>query len=272
MTTFKETNSLLKSVDSFNGSSKNIKLDLDRFLNHAEMIWENLDDGEEPRRLFMRLIKNKLYDKAYEIVRYNDFKEWSELKQALQSKFVIRRSQGVVASELVNISQSKTTDIRTFASKVEGLLNELNEICIEEQGKDAAKIINEYNERMALNAFQNGINNPFMKTIVKSHDFDKLSNAIEKAIDEEILHIPIKSSNKLCTFCNKTGHLEERCYKKKNNAKNQKSSVDNKSLEPNYPNGSTKIHCEFCNKAGHVVQNCYKKIIKSYSIRIQIRR
>lgn len=269
MVSFKDISSMIKSIDSFGGPSKNIKLDLDKFCNGVELIWDNLGDDKNSQKLFLKMIKNKLCDNAYEIVRYTEFENWFALKKALQNKFVIRRSQGVVASELVNAKQTKNSEIRTFANNVQNLLNELNEICIEKQGLDSADIIKKINEDLALNAFENGIFNPFLKTIVKSFHFDNLEKSIEKAIDEEKCHVTVKSEDIICTFCKKKGHSQERCFKKQNISKNRKSESCVNSNEQNESStiseNKNKIFCTFCHKNNHVVQNCFKKNNRNFN-------
>lgn len=265
MGSFKEISSMLKSVESFGGPSKNVKLDFDKFCNSVDLVWENLGTDKNAQILFMKMIKNKLCDNAYEIVRYTVFNEWPELKRALHSKFIIRRSQGVVASELVNVKQSKNSEIRLFANKVQNLLNELNEICIEKQGIAAAVIIKKINEDLALNAFQNGIFDQFLKIIVKSFHFDNLEQSIEKAIDEEKCQVDVKKDDVIiCTYCKKKGHSQERCYKKQNNSKNRKPDSQVNKNESNESSSNSEINknkpfCTYCHKNNHVVQNCFKK-------------
>lgn len=263
MDKLKELSTLLKSVDSFSGATKNVKLDFDKFCNAVELINDVVKDDKSSNKLFMRLLKNKLYDSAYEIVRYKDFESWVQLKAALSMRFVQRRSQGVVASELVNFCQSKNADVRNYASKIQSLLDELNEICISNQGFQSAPIIQVYNENLALNSCQNGLRNPNLKTVVKSKNFSKLSDAIEKALDEEVSHKPMSNEVINCKFCGKKGHNEDHCFKKENNERNKKTEEPSTSLVQAYDSRASetkpKLFCVFCHKKGHVVQNCYKK-------------
>ena len=169
---------MLKIVPFFDGNSE----DLHKFCTCANIIWSPLKEKSD-KSLFLELIKSKLCGKAYEIVKYTDFENWEDLKLALSKQFIQRRSQGTVSSELIEINQNKNENIRSFADKIEKLLKELNEICIEKQGRANAKVILSMNESIALNSFENGIHEP-IRTIVKSHKFSSLSKSIEQALDE----------------------------------------------------------------------------------------
>ncbi len=271
MEKLKELNSLLQSVDSFSGSSKNVKLDFDKFCNAVDLINYVVKDDKTSYSLFMKLLKTILYDSAYEIVRYNNFESWSDLKDALSIRFIQRRSQGVVASELVNCNQSKNENVLSYASNIQKLLDELNEICISNQGQKSASTIQKYNEILALNSFLNGLRNPHLRTIVKSYKFDNLSEATEKALDEEICHKPSSNDVVNCKYCGKKGHTENNCFKKENAFK-PKSKVENPASSPAsvdmpnpHSNNTKKLFCVYCHKNGHIVQNCFKKQNKNNS-------
>lgn len=203
-----------------------------------------------------------MYDNAYEVVRYKEYKTWDELKAALKSKFIIRRSQGVVNSELINAKQLKNMDIRSFASQIQTLLDELNEICVDKHGRENQAIITKLNECTALESFQNGLSNPFLQSIVKSSEFETLTLAIEKALDQEISHKPESSTVLKCNFCNKKGHIEDSCFKKQNISKSNKLEVSANRNDV-IPNNFKKSYVVFCHKNGHLVQNCFKKQNKS---------
>lgn len=252
-------NLMLKIIPSFNGDA-NI---FHKFCTCAEIVWDPLKKGDD-KQLFLRVIKSKLCDQAYEVVRYTEFENWDDLKVALEKKFIQRRSQGTVSSKLVQINQLKNENVRSFADKIEKLLNELNEICIEKQGVKSADVIYALNESTALNSFQNGLIEP-LRTIVKANNFNNLSEAIERALDEEITHKP---NNLFCSFCKNSSHSSKNCYKNKSivsgnsNSSSKVSSANNseKTLETtsdNSDNGQKKF-CNYCKKRGHLVKDCFK--------------
>lgn len=248
---------MLQIIPFFDGKSA----DLHKFCTCADIIWTPLTQKND-KSLFLQLIKSKLSGKAYEIVKYTDFENWADLKKALYKQFIQRRSQGTVSAELIQINQNKNENIRSFADKIEKLLNELNEICIEKQGKVNAKIVVNMNESIALNSFENGIHEP-IRTIVKSHRFNTLSKSIEQALDEEISHKP----NNFCNHCKTNTHSSQNCYKRNKNSnpssKSNSNNTDqnNSKLQSNENNSTRTVKkwCVYCKKSGHIIEDCYKK-------------
>lgn len=262
------------------------KDDLHKFCKCVDVVWNSIKN-EAGQNLCMNIIISKLEKTAYDVVRYKNFDDWPTLKTALEIKFIKRRSKGAVSSELINAVQLK--DVLTFSNLIENLLGELNEICIASEGNEHADIIMKLNESTALNSFQNGLREP-LRTIIKSHHFDSLSLAIAQAIEEEISHKPTvnlsNNSNKpKCSYCNKTNHTSEKCFKKpgnskfnqqnknkffsksnhKNNNSSQFSSNSNQiSQSSENKNNSSSINqtsvvCAYCKEAGHFINVCYKK-------------
>lgn len=247
---------MLKIVPFYDGKSD----ELHKFCTCADIIWSPLKDKSD-KSLFLELIKTKLCGKAYEVVKYSDFENWTDLKNALSKQFIQRRSQGTVSAELIQINQNKNENIRSFSDRIEKLLNELNDICIEKQGKKNANIIFSMNESIALNSFQNGIHEP-IRTIIKSHKFKFLSESIEQALDEEISHKP----NIYCNHCKTNTHSSQNCYKRNKNSnsslKNNNSTDQNSSKSQTNENNTTrtvKKWCVYCKKSGHIIEDCYKK-------------
>lgn len=265
-----DENFMLKIIPSFNGNAK----EFHKFCTCAEIVWNPLK-AKNDKSLFLNIIKSKLCDQAYEVVRYTKFESWNDLKLALERKFIQRRSQGTVSSKLVQLNQLKNENVRSFADKVEQLLNELNEICIEKQGIDSARVIYALNESTALNSFQGGLQEP-LRTIVKANNFTTLSQAIERALDEEISHKPL---NLYCSFCKTSTHNTKNCYRNKNsnnnshNASQPSTSFNNSHKKSdnqteqlnNSDNNAPKKFCNYCKKRGHLVKDCFRLENKKHS-------
>lgn len=281
----------LKIIPLFDGKLT----ELHRFCSCVEVIWSQIAKEDE-KKLFMNILKTKLCGQAYEIVHYRDFATWEDLKLALENKFLKRRSQGAVSAELVCIVQDKNENVKSFASKVELLLYELNDICISKQGLANAEIIKKINESTALNSFQDGLKDN-LKIIIKSHHFNNLNDAIAQAIEEEISHKPtsssysrypyVNSNKNNCAYCKKSGHNIDKCYKRNNR------NLRYANFNPNYNNNSTilqtsqnsnndfpqntykhfqsktyqnnsnlhqsMLSCNYCKREGHSISDCYKK-------------
>lgn len=282
-------NHALKIIPLFDGKLT----ELHRFCSCVEVFWSQITKLEE-KTLFMKIVKTKLCDQAYEVVHYKNFDTWEDLKLALESKFLKRRSQGAVSAELVCIVQGRNETVKSFASKIEALLYELNDICISRQGLVNAEIIKSINESTALNSFQDGLKDN-LKIIIKSHHFKNLSDAIAQAVEEEISHKPTSSSyskynqnsnNSSCSYCKKSGHNIDTCYKRNNRTSrysnftpnfNNNSTVQNNQNSNidlprnNYNNFPPKIYqnrsnlnqtvltCNYCKRVGHTIVECYKR-------------
>lgn len=271
----------LKIIPFFDGKITEIH----KFCTCVEVLWSQIVDPKE-KLLFMNILKTKLCNQAYEVVHYKNFDKWEDLKLALENKFLKRRSQGAVSAELVCIVQNKSESIKSYSSKVENLLNELNDICISKHGLEHADIIKKVNESTALNSFQDGLKDN-LKIIIKSHHFDNLNDAIAQAIEEEISHKPLQNnsySNIVCSFCHKSGHRIDNCFKRNRNFNNGNPIQSNTSrsyekqysnLEPvqsqnpnhsfhpkiyqNNSNYNANSTCNYCKRVGHNISECYKR-------------
>lgn len=265
------------------------KDDLHKFCRCVDVIWEPIGNNNVSKALCLNIIISKLEKTAYDVVRYKTFVDWPTLKTALENKFIKRRSKGSVASELINAVQFK--DVTSFSNKIENLLGELNEICIASEGNNNADIIMKLNESTALCSFQNGLREP-LRTIIKSRNFDNLSSAIAQAMEEEVSHKPAlnapnnsNSSKPKCSYCNRTNHVSEKCFRKHGNS-NSNLNVSNSNQNKSFPNSNqksnnfqsssqlnqssqmsnqnvsnvqTSIICAYCKESGHFISSCYKK-------------
>lgn len=259
------------------------KDDLHRFCRCVDIVWKPLVEKND-KKFCLDIIISKLEKSAYDVVRYRDFENWPDLKKALENKFVKRRSQGIVSTELISLVQ--TNDVSSFSDKIEALLGELNEICIFNQGVDNVDVIMELNERTALSSFVNGLNEP-LSTIVKARNFESLSDAIQQAIEEEISQkskINKQNFKLKCSFCNKSNHKSQNCFKNPSNGQNQNrnknrfnfQSKSDKNSNSNFPQNSNNnapssnvqnknlesnqtLFCNYCKGNDHIINNCFKK-------------
>lgn len=260
------------------------KDDLHRFCRCVDIIWKPLTEKKD-KQLCLDIIISKLEKSAYEVVRYKNFDNWPGLKKALETKFVRRRSQGIVSTELISVIQ--INDVSSFASKVELLLGELNEICIANQDGENVDIIMELNENTALSSFVNGLVEP-LSTIVKAQNFKSLSEAIEHALDEEVSQKSKFNKQNLklkCTFCNKSNHKSDNCFKNPSNLQNRNKNTNSNNFNKNVSHSSnfqnnfqsttsnnknsnstsnqtanqSNIFCNYCKATDHIISNCFKK-------------
>lgn len=263
-----ELKTAIALIPEFDGTSEN----LHKFVRCCEIILEPLE-GENINS-FMAFIPSKLAGKAYDIVRYKTFKTWADLKSTLKNRFGEIRALENIQMELISVYQFKNEDVRSFASRVEKLLSQLNESCIESQGSASADLIEKLNSKTAIKAFQEGLLEP-IKLIVKACRFEKLQDSISKAVEEEIsiskfkrvsnLNTP-STSQIICSSCGNPGHIFRNCNLIKGSQYTAANHIQ--SFRPNYSssfrNNPKQINhfqltCAYCKKTGHHIRQCFRK-------------
>lgn len=253
----------LRMIPEFDGKRE----EFHKFVSVCDMISSDMSAAADAPML-LNLIKTKLSGQAYNIIKYKNFRNWNELKTILQEQFLERRTVAQLQIELLAIKQNFNEDIRSYSNRLERSLSDLHDACVVAEGAAAAEIIHKLNEKCALKAFVNGLLDP-LNLIIKAYRFDKLSDAIEAAVEEE-RNIPKRKvfnknhnatiNSPKCSFCHKTGHIFANCY-------SRKSSVSLPNFpprpeikrEPTTPIRTVTITCSYCKNIGHHIKDCRKR-------------
>jgi len=74
------------------------------------------------------------------------------------------------------------------------------------------------------------------------------SHLVSNINSANIKHV---NSSAVCTFCGKSGHFENACFRKIGFP-----SQDNRTLK----NSGNRKHFTYCNRSGHIIDSCYKKL------------
>lgn len=249
----------LHIIPEFDGNSEM----LHKFITCCEIVHDPLSDAEKAK--FMILIPSKLSKKAYELTIVQKYENWADLKSELKKQFQKSNSMASVQMELFRIQQNRTEDIRSYASRVEKLLTELNEICVNSETADAAKVIVKYNSKTALQTFQEGLREP-IRLIIKACRFETLKEAITKALEEELnVRQPFPSAgvsnSKIeieCFKCHKKGHLSSNCLSNRFSPKQEPNNF-NRTTNNRTVNHVSTITCAYCKKPGHHISQCRKR-------------
>lgn len=251
----------LKIVPEFDGTSSK----LHKFLKCCDLNFIPLVKDAD-KQMFLELVGSKLCGRAYDVVKYNQFQSWEELKNELCKQFEERKSVEHLQIELVQARQNSNESVLEFGNRIEQLLSSLNDACIAREGVESVKCINNLNSGTALRAFVDGLRIEKIQTVINSCRFKALKEAIDKAIEEEVTlnkksFLDLNNSPK-CQLCNKRGHIATKCFSLKSrgessNSKNNSSS----SIESNSNNNSksTRLFCNYCKRKGHLIENCFKK-------------
>lgn len=191
---------------------------LHQFLNACETVLTLI--AEKYKVNFYKVLRLKLKDKAYDIIKYEELKEFKDLKTKLIAQFIETRSLETIQVELVTAKQHQFESDVEYSIRVERLLSDLNSACISSgTAENISKPIRDLNARRALRAYQEGLREP-LKLLVKASRYTTLKSAIDAAIFEGKqcpINIEIKQRTKTqnltksCSHCHRSGHTLEEC-------------------------------------------------------------
>lgn len=230
-------------IKNFNGNPDS----LEEFLNSCSLAYELL--GEEQNDLLLKVILNKLTNKAAQVVRGRVIPNYEDLKTILINNF---RKKKDMSSLLVELHSSKQqSGVIEFVNKIESLLYDIIELDTVGEKEEVILALTKSYQKQGLIIFVNGLKEP-LKTIIKSRDYKSLNEAKERALGEE-LRPPKEYNNKIikqnkCFKCGKLGHIAPKCT-----VKNIEKNLTVK-IEP-----STSLTCSICKKKGHMEKDCYFK-------------
>ncbi len=167
--------SLLPAMD---GSENGTKLLVD-----AIELYDSLLDNDGEKLLTLYVLKTRLTQSAK--IRLKDEYDNNQLLIAdIKTHFLTKRSATTLSSKLSNARQgSKSLD--EFGKNVEELLVDLT-ITQADGNANAVGILRNVNEKIAINTFANGLQNPELRTIIKARNYSTLNEAIRGAKDEEL--------------------------------------------------------------------------------------
>lgn len=250
----------LKIIPMFDGKSTEVH----RFLSCCQVVYTPLNNAETKKQ-FIELLKARTTGRAYDILRYKNFTDFETLSKEFQKQFLPKKSLGQLQIQLISARQFHTETVCEFANRIEQFLSDINSVS-QTETNEVAETILQFNQQIALTAFQEGLKEP-IKTIVKASRFKELNAAISFASSEDTAspnksQFQKKSFNcnscgkpghfskdcrvKFCEFCKKSGHVSRDCRNKTSNKTTGKVN-------------HIEIECRYCKKKGHVIENCRKR-------------
>lgn len=212
-----QTSEFHKLIPVYDGSVK----DLQHFISCCDFFYKTLDAGF--RNTFYEALVSKLKSKAFDLYNNHQYRDWPEFKIALKKYFSVRKTFEIYQLELANIRQGKLS-IQDYSQKIEEILREMNNIGrdIRVDNASGEKFFKAQNEKLALRAYINGLNNP-LKNILRARKIENLDDLIRDALEleaEENIRNPQLTSSKSCTYCHRTNHTIDQCFRRNNNRNN----------------------------------------------------
>lgn len=146
-------------------------------------LYDALLDADGKQLLTKYILKTRISQSA-KIRLKNTYDSNTELVTDLKKHFLTRKSASTLSVQLNNARQGGKS-IDDFGKTVEELLVDLI-ISQAEGNDDAVGILSKTNEKIAINAFANGLQNNELRTIIKARNYSNLRDAIGGAKDEEL--------------------------------------------------------------------------------------
>lgn len=280
-----------KVIPEFTGEDSKL---VNKFISCCDVIYEPLTTKEE-QSAFLKFLSTKLDKEAYDLIHFNKFESWNDLKREIQKRFGETRSVHCIQNEMRNASQGHNDNVVKFGNLIEKLLLDLNNACIINDGEVAAVHFQKYNKQLAIQSFENGIKDSRISLLIKACRFNELKDAVAKAIEEE-QNLQLKNKNLhnntfpvKCQNCDKIGHTSRTCrfnlnvprqnyqgvsYHGHKSSQNSNQSSSNNNFQNSYNQNNSNfsqnrnnnqksirtfnIFCNYCRKYGHSISECYR--------------
>lgn len=171
-----ELATIVKLVPIFTG-----KIDeLHGFITNLNSVYQIVDTAK--RNSFFTFISNNRLDLRVQnrIKQHSIPKTIEELISVLKQIYKPTKTSNSVLNELTKIVQ-KGDNVTGFATKIESLVAELNEIQIATAGEENRNVILTNNSHIAFNSFMNGLKNPQVISTIHASQVNTFSEAVSIA-------------------------------------------------------------------------------------------
>lgn len=246
--------------------------DLDIYLNKIDRLWKHIEDNPAAdKSRFMLMLQIHLYDKAAHATKDVDFDEWAPVRKALKDNINPQKNIEKAELKLTAAKQMSNEDVEAFATRVNGLLDNLNKsFCLEVEND----ILKKENDRKARKAFENGLFNTELRTRAITRGNKTFRESVDYVIEQELRNVETRRkpvTEKICTYCLTPNHEAFECRKRLNRQNptvrtprvppiyhNSQSEFPNPNYRRSIPNElpNREVSCYFCNQRGHYASQC----------------
>lgn len=193
---------------------------LDEFIQTVDSLETQLTEDRD-KKLFDLSVKSHLTGTAFNAIRHLKVTTWPEIKKSLKDK-LNPLDATTCYTALTHVKQNQNENMTDFAIRVETLLTNLNRSSTIGAENATIKYVHASNERLAKRAFENGILNFKLKTLIIAKNQDTLERAIIEALDLDSTgefknyekRNNTSNNKKFCGFCKRSNHTESECFKK----------------------------------------------------------
>lgn len=208
---------LFSGIPTFDGSDKN----LETFINICDRFSKLI--SEEQKDAFVTIIQTKIVGEALNRIQPIDsLTTWDEIKDKLIKTFRKKISYEFAQQQLATIKQKRKESVEEYSLRIRKALEKLNETTLTLTSDQAAQSsLRQANEKQAVQHFEQNLIQENLRIMVESANKLSLNDVISFAQQKE-LSLKV-SPTRVCNFCNKQGHLENECLKKK--AQNDRSKT-----------------------------------------------
>lgn len=165
--------SLLPCMDNSESTTKQL-------IDAMELYAQLLDDAGKIL-LVNYVLKVKLSQSA-KLRLEKAYTSVESLIRDMKRHLLTKKSATALANQLHNAKQHQKS-IDGFGKTIEELMVDLT-LAQAENDENAVKVLSKINEKVAVNAFANGLKNHELRTIIKARNFDNLKDAVCAAVEE----------------------------------------------------------------------------------------
>lgn len=160
--------------------------------------------NEEGKKFLINYVLKTRLSQGAKLRLSNTYASIENLISDIKKHLLTKKSAAALANDLHNVRQENKT-IDQYAKTIEDLF--INLTLSQADGNDnTIPILREVNEKLAINAFANGLRNSELRTIMKARDYSKLKDAIVGAKDSERLTVSSSSHSVFHARHNKHGN------------------------------------------------------------------
>lgn len=236
-----ESKDLITAIPVYSGDQK----ELDTFINTCDL-YNSLITNNEQKATLLLIIKAKIRGEALsKVIPYDDCNNWQELKKRILDRIRKPVTLEFAQEDLNKVSQGPNESIEDYGKKVRNKLRKLNEASRQMGTTDAERaILQKANERLAISKFEQNIRDNTIRVLVSATKNDTLDDAIQIALQKELMEKNKNSYSMKCTNCgmNNCGmnnHTFETCRRRQQSNENKNKPL-NKSFNRNFVKNENK--------------------------------